>query len=256
LGGLAVEVCCRTTMAAARHQQVLDEMASDPETCPVCGGWYGRKPGTKPFCTASDCPGRFAAQVAAEPKIDSPLLNRRAPSSDKATFADKRRDDLEAAQIKSSPVRRDQGVVNSRREAPSVTPPMRSSELASRGNARASSSAAPSASVSSSVASAVSDEDMLNVGCRECSAGTSHILGGLWLRYFRRMVATFLMVANVITIFLLILLPYLPDPGSQSASEICFDLVSPALRFDRSLVKGGPCFAFQLEFVDPAYAGG
>lgn len=52
-------------MTIAHHRQLLlEEMASDPETCQVCGGWLGRQRGKPPFCTATNCPGRFALEHA------------------------------------------------------------------------------------------------------------------------------------------------------------------------------------------------
>jgi hypothetical protein len=54
----------RAMTIAHHHQQLLEEMASDPETCQVCGGWLGRQRGKPPFCTATNCPGHFALEHA------------------------------------------------------------------------------------------------------------------------------------------------------------------------------------------------
>lgn len=48
-------------MAPMMHDQAMRELSRDPDICPGCGGWLGRKPGTKPFCTLANCPGRTAA---------------------------------------------------------------------------------------------------------------------------------------------------------------------------------------------------
>ena len=58
----AGRVCAMTI--AHHHQQLLEEMASDPETCQACGGWLGRQRGKPPFCTATNCPGHFALEHA------------------------------------------------------------------------------------------------------------------------------------------------------------------------------------------------
>ena len=106
------------------HQQAVADVARDESICTQCGGWKGRAPGTKPFCTASDCPGRFANQFGGSSSggARSPLLSkyktdpgtcyapaaqRSAPSDDQAgmrarsPFTNPQRDDEEAARIKA-----------------------------------------------------------------------------------------------------------------------------------------------------------
>ena len=53
------------TMTQRHHEQVMQEIAVDRNICQACGGWLGRKAGTKPVCTSRGCPGCFASMRAA-----------------------------------------------------------------------------------------------------------------------------------------------------------------------------------------------
>jgi hypothetical protein len=68
-------------------------------------------------------------------------------------------------------------------------------------------------------------------------------------RLFLHLVAYTLMTINVLAIIVLIVEPYLPPPGGEGSSELCFDLSAPAVRFDRKAVALGPCFRFDVAFV-------
>ena len=49
--------------------------------------------------------------------------------------------------------------------------------------------------------------------------------------------------ANLIALFILVAEPMVPQPGSETGySTICLDVVAWAIRFDKTLVLGGPCF--------------
>ena len=53
------------TMTQRHHDQVMQEIAVDRNICQECGGWLGRKAGTRPVCTSRGCPGCFASMRAA-----------------------------------------------------------------------------------------------------------------------------------------------------------------------------------------------
>jgi hypothetical protein len=86
-----------------RHSQAVEETRNDPDICPECGGWLGRKSGTKPFCRAKNCPGRFAPMSPAKNAPSSVLASKSpARSPAPAKFAARSLDDAEEARIKKS----------------------------------------------------------------------------------------------------------------------------------------------------------
>mmetsp|Transcript_16462 Transcript_16462/g.42234 ORF Transcript_16462/g.42234 Transcript_16462/m.42234 type:complete len:199 (-) Transcript_16462:221-817(-) len=89
------------------HREILEQMENDPNSCKVCGGWLGRKPGTKPFCTARNCPGYTA--------VRSPAPKGTAGRT--SIFPDQKRDDLEEATMKASPFRSPHKQMDSRAAA-------------------------------------------------------------------------------------------------------------------------------------------
>jgi hypothetical protein len=63
-----------------------------------------------------------------------------------------------------------------------------------------------------------------------------------------------LMLLSSAALLILLVEPHLPPPGGELGYELCFDVISPAVRFDRALVAGGPCFRFDVAFVAPRSA--
>lgn len=52
-------------LSTMMHGKATSEISRDESICRECGGWLGRKPGMKPWCSLASCPGRTA------PKDDS-----------------------------------------------------------------------------------------------------------------------------------------------------------------------------------------
>ena len=52
-------------LSTMMHGKATSEISRDESICRECGGWLGRKPGMKPWCSLAGCPGRTA------PKDDS-----------------------------------------------------------------------------------------------------------------------------------------------------------------------------------------
>ena len=74
------------------------------------------------------------------------------------------------------------------------------------------------------------------------------LIGWAW-----RLLGNVLMVLNVLALIILVLEPYLPQPGSQAAAlDFCLDVGAwpPAVRLDRKLVRGGgPCWELSAAWV-------
>ena len=66
-----------------------------------------------------------------------------------------------------------------------------------------------------------------------------------------RALAYVLSTMSVLALLFLIILPYLPEPGSEYSVAVCLDWGStpPALRFDATKVKGGPCLSLGVETI-------
>ena len=283
---------------AQRHHQILAEMAKDPETCQECGGWLGRKAGTKPFCTSPTCPGRFCSKDPTPPpppSVESPLLKRTemratfsdisratpalkptptpavqptpaakpaptptpaakpAPSSSAAparsypaTQPDKQRNDVEAARIKSDAAPSSSAVdLRSRAQQRSYT------ESVIYGTTPSSASQSRPALIVTSPTP--SPEPRRRRGAPqgptpECIQWTAELLTTAQ-DYSMRLFAGFVTALTVLSMIALLMLPMIPQPGTVDHFELCFDLGSPAIRFDRSLVHAGPCFGLDLEFA-------
>jgi hypothetical protein len=93
------------------HRKALQAMQGDETICVVCGGWLGRKPGTKPYCTARGCPGVTAAKdlpkkSRTERELDDMRAKRAADAASPASkglFTNAARDKQEEMRIKRQP---------------------------------------------------------------------------------------------------------------------------------------------------------
>ena len=248
---------------ASHHDKVMAEMAKDSSFCDQCGGWLGRKPGTKPFCTAWNCPGRFATQQKT-PTKSILLLEREKLSANK--FPDVRRDTDEEALIWSS--------------ASQPRPSSSSEPLRCLG------------CCSSSLLLLLALPCLITawwfafpIGWigepNELLAFTSEELGTQaklivlmplsmlfmlalaasfgwtkwpqnwreWWILIRWNIGILLMLCSSLGLLFLIILPAIPEPGVEKIHEVCLDLASRTIRFDRAKVVGGPCFSFGLTTV-------
>lgn len=221
---------------AEHHKRVIEEMRYDPNTCQVCGGWLGRRAGTKPFCTAWNCPGRSAPR-----KVQRTI------------FTGQEHDDLEEAKIKAAG--RSNGAASFALSAvayafvPVLVIAMWAVVLRADSQSWLNMSGPPL--VLGLIV--LGHDGKLYALC----ALTAMLLSKLCLRscsslllaLVKQMLLYTLMMANIIALLALFIEPLLPAPGAQKSAEMCIDLKSFALRFDRSEVGAGPCFQLGMAFV-------
>ena len=270
------------------HQKAQAAIASDPSFCRECGGWLGRKPGTKPYCSLPDCPGSRAPTPGTAEK---PMGRA---STGRATFASLSRDDDEEKAIRSSveppPARRISSSpavvtttpVHARRhsaeaedewageeeEAPVFVLP----SLSFIATAAASAALAVGWSYYAFVLSG--DDTRRTYGLSTAQfldllgTGTGLLLASpvlAWIGrfpvvieinrvFFMPLLGNVFMLLNILALLILILEPLIPQPdGSEVELALCLDVAGGwKLKYDKERVVGGPCYSFAAAYVRAA----
>ena len=253
------------------HSRALQEISDDPSFCKECGGWLGRKPGTKPYCTLPDCPGSRAA---------TPGTGGKRPMPAHATFASRTRDEDEEQAIKSRPSPQQRAA-----SSPAVvsTPPsrLRSRRLSDEEDdgEEGPSLVLPSlefmavCAASSALAVGWSYYAFVLAGADDDSSTTLVLLctcTGLlaaspllaWLfrfpfmieinrNYLTPLVANTLLLLNILVLLILVFEPMVPQPGGSEAElALCVDVADGwRIKYDKAMVVGGPCFELEAEYV-------
>uniref|UniRef100_A0A7S2E3Y0 Uncharacterized protein n=1 Tax=Haptolina brevifila TaxID=156173 RepID=A0A7S2E3Y0_9EUKA len=228
----------------SHHDQVMMEMQRDESICEECGGWLGRKPGTKPFCTSHNCPGRFAPQ-GPSPGPSPPkrnVVNFEPASLPPKRFPRSQEDDTEVARIKS------RAVAGPSHSASNLTP-LRSWLAALL---------AVPLILLPLVVHAVELPATQRLPALEVAAVFSAALGMCWAgwqrtrRLLRRTIAAFLFILNICALLIIIVIPALPQLGESRVFELCIDMEGglPSVHLSRSVVQVGPCFRFDISFID------
>lgn len=232
----------------SHHDQVMLEIENDESICVECGGWLGRKPGSKPHCSRFDCPGRFApigspmSRATTAPALSTSPLAKHFPNSQK--------DDLEMRRIK----------VHATAARIAELSPAADFSLRSPDWPRlllAILVLLPLVIIPAMVtwiglspdARWYSLEGILVfaavIGLIVAGWRTSRRLG-------KRIIGMAFMLLSIFALLLNLVIPMLPPIGEQRAWELCVGLGQdgPTLRFDRALVDVGPCWRFDVSFVD------
>lgn len=263
------------------HDQAVAEMQHDPSFCRVCGGWLGRKPGTKPYCTAWGCPGRTAPQSPVKAPPTAPAKTPETPAAEtpaqrsRAKFADRTHDDEERARIMARAA-----TSKNRAGGGGVPSPLSScwEQLCSccrqqlppsllvlmgcawlylivlyRTNASIPLFAAGATPLQPSPLQLAGSGAVLLLA----TYGSCLLAGLEPLRLVKVTLAYTLMVINVVAILLLVAINHLPQhPSGPAGVELCLDFGALAVRFDRDAVVAGPCMRFDVSFVDDGGGGG
>ena len=243
----------------ARHDQLVREMEDDPDICKTCGGWLGRKPGVKPYCTASGCPGRTA------PKPDQNAIEKR----------EKERKEREKREKQEEREREEREMVErAKRATASPTKAERSGGGGGLFPYAKQDTDEELAIKRSTYMRVKSDIDGYNrrgggrsssgdylckplVECgRSCAAWWSSCLEAVGT-FIWNTLARLLGLANIIAIGVLLLYtilePMMPSgPGAAPKTvELCVDYQGGwfPFRWDRANVGAGPCFALGVAFV-------
>lgn len=262
------------------HNKAVREVTSDPSLCVECGGWKGRKPGTKPYCTRIDCPGSKA------PSPDAPSRGK---------FARIQHDDDEEASIKSvvakprTPPPRD--VVASPAMVVAERTPMSRSSYSADDSDAPEPFAMPSfrlllvfaacsmlsvgwaryyfvlVPAAAAAAADKSDGDVDNsttlIGLSVCTALLLATPSLPWLcalppvqslvrSVLIPLIANGLLLANLLALLVLVVEPMLPQPGMLPSSlALCVDVASTPWRVttDRTSIVGGPCWELGAAYV-------
>lgn len=268
------------------HERALEIMRDDDTFCRECGGWLGRKPGTRPHCTAWFCPGRTApvsppkraqttpdmatpARAALTPSPPPAFNVTPPPSAEKLRvekFANRARDDEEKARIVRSAASR------TREKTAFSSSPCNEYAMSALRTATFVTSIAlllvyiwwhllGRAPVSFSLTSSHPFRNLVTLtpaqvtlllltGCALLGACYCKLAGYSVVRTIKYALAYGLMATHVVLILALALLvPYLPEPGAAHTHDVCVDLGSPGIRLDRTAVAAGPCFSFGIAFV-------